>query len=62
MSDNIMQFIFDLFDKFVGLIDGFKTFLFSEINILGMTISVWQFIGGGAVVGILIAIVVKVFL
>ena len=59
MPTNPMQFIFDLFDQFNGFIEACKEFLFTEINVLGFTFSVWQFLGGASVVAILIAIIVK---
>lgn len=59
MSTNPMQFIFDLFDQFNGLIEACKQFLFSEIEVLGFTFSIWQFLGGASVVAVLIAVIVK---
>lgn len=59
MSSNPMQFIFDLFDKFQGFVNACKTFLYTEISVAGYDFSVWQFLGGGILVAILIVIVVK---
>ena len=59
MTSNPMEFIFQLFDKFTGLVEACKTFLFTEISVAGYTFSVWQFLGGGILVAILVVIVVK---
>lgn len=59
MSTNPLQFIFDLFDKFQGFAGACKSFLFYEIGVGDLSFTVWQLIGGGALVTVLVMVLIK---
>ena len=59
MTSNPMEFIFQLFERFQSFTEVCKEFLFTEINVLDTTLSVWEFLGGGLLITVLVIIIVK---
>ena len=60
MTDfNPIIFIWELAQKIIELGKTAYNFLFTEITILDITISVWQLIGGVGLIVVLIAIIIK---
>ncbi len=62
MTNNWLQFIFDFFDKIVSMFGAFKSFLLSSITIFDVEISVWALLGGGLLLTVLIAMIIKAIL
>lgn len=57
----IVEIIIGFFEKLMSLYETLKNFLFEEISILGQTFSVWELLGGGALITILTIAIVKAF-
>lgn len=57
----IVEIIIGFFEKLMSLYEALKNFLFEEISILGQTFSVWELLGGGALITILTIAIVKAF-
>ena len=56
---NLFPLLFDLFYKLVELMKVLENFLFTEIVIGAWTISLWQVVGGGSIVLLITAYIVK---
>lgn len=56
---NIMQILYELGFKLLQLSQGFYNFLFHPINVLGITFTGWQLLGGTGLIVILVAVIVK---
>ena len=61
MDINPMEFIFSLFDKFQGFADACEQILYTRIGLGSLSITVWEFIGGTAVVTLFVIFVIKIF-
>lgn len=57
----IVEIITGFFEKLMSLYEALKNFLFEEISILGQTFSIWELLGGGALITILTIAIVKAF-
>ena len=62
MSDNPFSFILDFFNVLSNLAASVKSFLFTQVSVLGYTFSVWQLLGGSLLVTILVAVFIKAIL
>lgn len=58
---DMIQLITSFFGKLMDLKDVLFDFLFTEFDVLGLTLSVWQVVGGVGVVAMLIIVFVKAF-
>lgn len=56
---NVMQILYELGYKLLQLAQGFYNFLFYPINVLGITFTGWQLLGGTGLIIILVAVLVK---
>lgn len=60
MSLNIIyDLTYGLVLKLVDFTDALISFLFTEINVIGLTFSVWQLLSGVALVSLLVAWFIK---
>lgn len=56
---NWFEFVFNTYERLIGFINAIYNFLYHEFEILDYTISLWQFMGGAAITGILVAAIIK---
>ena len=57
--DIIYDLTYGLVLKLVDFANALVSFLFSEINVIGLTFSVWQLLSGVALVSLLVAWFIK---
>lgn len=58
---DMIQLMTSFFKKLMDLKDVLFDFLFTEFDVFGMTLSVWQVVGGVGIVSILIMVFIKAF-
>lgn len=58
---DMIQLMTSFFQKLMDLKDVLFDFLFTEFDVFGMTLSVWQVVGGVGIVSILIMVFIKAF-
>jgi len=58
-SVNWFSFIFLVFEKLIDLSNALYNFLFYELELLGLSVSLWQVLGGTAIVVLLTARILK---
>lgn len=59
MEFNLYDYTFGLFFSFVNMTRYIIEFLNTKIKILNLNISMWELIGSGALVAILVAVIIK---
>lgn len=59
MNNLLYELTIGLFIKLCELTEILIDFLFTQINILGLTISIWQLLGGVGITTLLIAWLIK---